>query len=235
VRTAVRLAVVLLLPLTLAATDPPGDTAPCGGSNGPHDARIDLVDAKGEAIESGTAIRWTITFAEPIEVPDTEERPMRVDVLIRDPVVPSSTFDFYSELNRIVRFDDVPGAQAQIYLLPDGYNIFDGISVQGKTLTITIPSRLIVADSSFGPPVGRLRWSVVARDEGTCDFLGTGRPSEALEGVTQVDSPISLGPSIAAEDEHGLARIWLVAPVAALVLLVLGFVVARAGRGTRGS
>ena len=113
-------AVVLAAPLLLAATvsDPRGDVVDCRG-RGPSDERaIDLVGAEAQATEGGSAIRFTMTFAAPLPVPDREGRPLRVDILVRDPDVPTVSLAYYRRLNRIVRFDAVVDPGLTILLPP---------------------------------------------------------------------------------------------------------------------
>jgi hypothetical protein len=186
-RSAVALAVLAMLPVLLAAADPPRDTGPCAGGPGPGDERIDLVRADGTIVEDGDAIRWTIRFGRALPVPDTERLPLRVDIVIRDPTLPAFSFGYYADLNRIVRFDDVPQPLLQIVLIPEhGANVFEGASVTGDALTVEVPGRILVRDQDLqGLGLRRLRWSVIARDERTCDFLGDGRPTRRL----QVASP----------------------------------------------
>ena len=56
-------------------------------------------------MELGTSARWTLTFAEPLIVPDAVGRPFRVDIAIRDPEVPAVSFAYYRGVNRLVRVD----------------------------------------------------------------------------------------------------------------------------------
>ena len=186
-------AVVLAAPLLLAATvsDPRGDVVDCRG-RGPSDERaIDLVGAEAQATEGGSAIRFTMTFAAPLPVPDREGRPLRVDILVRDPDVPTVSLAYYRRLNRIVRFDAVVDPGLTILLLPErGSNTFFGVHVDDARLVIELPGRLLIRDVDLeGPPLERLTWSVVARDEGSCDFIGEGRPTLAVTPADQTSAP----------------------------------------------
>jgi len=176
------LAVAVLAPLLLAAADPSGDVARCGGGDRPADGPIDVVRATGEIVEQGMALRFTIAFAEPLPVPDTEGTPLRVDVVLRDPDVPAVSFRYYRDLNRIVRFDAVPDPLLQIVLLPErGANVFVGAVAVGDTLTMTLPGRLITRDADLeGLGLEAIRWNVIARDERACDTIADGRPTLAL-------------------------------------------------------
>jgi len=176
--------VLALVPLLLgaSASDPRGDTASCRGGVAAPDPSIDLIGADAVATEGGSAVRFTVTFAASLRVPDTEGRPLRVDVLVRDPEALAVSFAYYRDVNRIVRFDAVGGADVAILLLPErGTNTFFGATVTGSVLTIELPGRLLTLDADLaGPALDRLRWSVVARDERTCDFVGDGRPTFAV-------------------------------------------------------
>jgi hypothetical protein len=225
VRPIAALAVLAVLPVLLAAADPRGDTGPCSGSPGQGDERIDLVDAVGTIVEDGDAIRWTLRFARPLPVPDTERKPLRVDVVIRDPSLPVVSFRYYRDLNRIVRFDDVPHPLLQIVLIPEhGANVFEGATVAGDTLTIEMPGRIIVRDQDLnGLGLRRLRWSVIARDEGTCDFLGDGRPTRRLEVAPPEPAPSFESPVTTPRDD-GFSD-GLRAALIAGAVLVLGIAV----------
>ncbi|HEU4560737.1 MAG TPA: hypothetical protein VFS20_22985, partial [Longimicrobium sp.] len=136
--TRARLAVAVLLvsPLLLAAGDPPGDVGPC-----PHNLHRteaveapDLVEARGEIVELGTSIRFTLRFAEPLVVPDGEGQPFRVDVVLFDPDLPAVDAGLYRGLNRILRYDAVPGAVTTTLLLPEaGQSRFLPPTIDGDT------------------------------------------------------------------------------------------------------
>jgi hypothetical protein len=177
------LAVAVLAPFLLAATDPSGDVARCRGGDRSADGPIDVVRATGEIVEQGMALRFTVVFAEPIPVPDEEGSPLRVDVVLRDPDVPTVSFRYYRGLNRIVRFDAVPDPLLQIVLLPErGANVFVGAVALGDTLTMTLPGRLITRDADLeGLGLEAIRWNVIARDERACDTIADGRPTLALD------------------------------------------------------
>ncbi|HET6713589.1 MAG TPA: hypothetical protein VFI59_07760 [Actinomycetota bacterium] len=195
--TRARLAVAVLLvsPLLLAAGDPPGDVGPC-----PHIlarseavAAPDLVEARGEIVELGTSIRFTLRFAEPLVVPDGEGHPFRIDVVLFDPDAPAVDAGMYRGLNRILRYDAVPDAVTTTLLLPEaGQSRFLPPTIDGDTYVLQVPGRTVVADedeTGASPGVGQLRWSVVVRDEGSCDLLRSGRPTLRL--VERVDaSPV---------------------------------------------
>lgn len=182
-RRPILLVVAALSPLLLAASDPSGDVAPCPpGTPGEGDPRIDIVEARGEIVERGTALRFTIRFDEAFEAPDPEGTPLRVDVVLDDRKVPTVDFRYYHDLNRIVRFDAVEDPALQIVLLPEqGANVFLGAVALGDELTMTLPGRVVTRDADLeGLGLERMRWSVIARDEDDCDALGDGRPTERL-------------------------------------------------------
>jgi hypothetical protein len=180
--SAARWALVALLPVLLAAADPSGDVAGCRG--GPGSDAPDLVEARGEILEQGTSARWTLTFAEPLTVPDRAGGPFRVDVAIRDPEVPAVSFAYYRQVNRLVRVDATVEHPTQILLLPEGgANVFNPAIVEGRTMTIQVPGRILSADEDLtgtSPGLESLRWTVIVRDDRACDLLGSGRPTERL-------------------------------------------------------
>jgi hypothetical protein len=172
----------MLLPLLVAASDPSGDVVGCG--NGAGAGAPDLIRAEGQIVELGTSARWTLTFAEPLTVPDAVGRPFRVDIAIRDPEVPALSFAYYRNLNRLVRVDATMEHETEIYLLPErGANVFNPPVIEGTTMTIQVPGRTLSADEDLtgtSPGLEALRWTVIVRDERACDFLGGGRPTERL-------------------------------------------------------
>jgi hypothetical protein len=178
--------VALMAPLLLAATDPSGDVGPCphvpGASN--EGQAPDLVAATGEIVELGTSIRFTLRFAEPLVVPDRDGRPFRVDVVLLDPDVPAVDAGLYRGLNRILRYDAVPEPVTTTLLLPEaGQSRFLPPTIDGDTFVLQVPGRTVVADedeTGTSPGLDQLRWGVVVRDEGSCELLGDGRPTERL-------------------------------------------------------
>jgi hypothetical protein len=206
-----RWALLGLVPLLLAAADPSGDVAGCRGGAGA--GAPDLVDARGEIVELGTSARWTLTFAEPVRVPDEEGRPFRVDVAIRDPDVPALTFAYYRGINRLVRVDATIEHPTRILLLPErATNVFNPPSVEGATMTIQVPGRTLSADEDLtgtSPGLQQLRWTVIVRDEAACDVLGDGRPTNRFvtvaDGTSAIPSPAP-GPS-----PPGASAWWLLA------------------------
>jgi hypothetical protein len=221
---APRWALIAMLPLLIAASDPTGDVAGCTGGAG--SGAPDLVDARGEIVELGTSARWELTFAEPLTVPDPVGHPYRVDIVIRDPDAPALTFAYYRNVNRLVRVDATIAHPTEIYLLPEhATNVFNPPSVAGRTMVIQVPGRTLSADeeqTGTSPGLESLRWTVIVRDGRGCDFLGNGRPNERL-GV-KIDAVGEEAP--ATPERTGLSP-WWVGAVAAVALLVVGGYVVR--------
>ncbi len=217
VRSLVPLA---LVPVLVAASDPPGDVAGCGEGAGA--GAPDLVGAEGHIVELGTSARWTLTFAEPLTVPDAEGRPFRVDIAIRDPAVPSLSFAYYRGVNRLVRFDATAVPQTEIYLLPErGSNVFNAPVVEGASMTIQVPGRTLSEDEDLtgtSPGLDTLRWTVIVRDERACDVLGNGRPRERL-----VRQPDAVDPVVPADPPRSDRMSWAVAALVVVVAALAAF------------
>jgi hypothetical protein len=217
--------IAIVLPL-LAASDPAGDVAGCRGVVG--STAPDLVDARGEIVELGTSARWTITFAEPLQVPDATGRPFRVDIAIRDPDVPALSFAYYRGINRLVRVDATVEHETEIYLLPErGTNVFNPPSIEGATMTIQVPGRTLSADEDLtgtSPGLEALRWTVIVRDGRACDFLGDGRPTERFTVRAE-----ETGNTPMPTDRSGVSTWWVVAG-AVVVLAGFGTYVVRRAR-----
>lgn len=236
-------AVVLLAPMLLGSADPASDLVSCDGSTAPRrNAPIDIVRATGTTAEDGLALRFTVTFAAPLPVPDQEGRPLRVDVLIDDRTVPKVSVDRYRGLNRIVRFDSVsttPGLV--VLLLPERSDdrFTNGVQVDGDTLTMTIPSRMVMPDPDLsGFDYSGLRWTVVAQDETTCDLLGNrARPSRPIKVLASSPSPSASPDAVAATPDVGgpLVPGGLVTESALAIAVgaAAGFAVARRRRHAR--
>jgi hypothetical protein len=220
------LALLALAPLLVAASDPQGDVAGCRGGRG--SGAPDLVAARGEIVELGTSARWTLTFADPLRVPDDEGQPFRVDVVIRDPEVSAMSFAYYRNVNRLVRVDATIEHGTEIYLLPErGSNVFNSPVIDGAVMTIQVPGRTLSDDEDLtgtSPGLEALRWTVIVRDERTCDFLGDGRPGERLVRLTAESSV----PAVRSEDPF---RWWI--PGGAAAALSLGTFAAYRWRRTR--
>ena len=220
-----RAALLAIVPLLMAASDPSGDVAGCRG--GPASGAPDLVEARGEILELGTSARWTLTFAEPLVVPDPVGHPFRVDIAIRDPDVPPVSFAYYRGVNRIVRVDATVDHLTEIYLLPErGTNVFNRPIIRGATMTIQVPGRTISADEDLtgtSPGLEALRWTVIVRDGRSCDFLGDGRLTERL--VVRPEPQVAATPRSVSRSPW-----WVVAGVAVAVALGAGAYVLRRAR-----
>jgi hypothetical protein len=221
-----RVALLAILPLLVAASDPPGDVAGC--RSGPGSGAPDLVEARGEILELGTSARWTLTFAEPLVVPDPVGHPFRVDIAIRDPDVPPVSFAYYADVNRLVRVDATVEHLTEIYLLPEhGTNVFNRPIITGASMTIQVPGRTVSADEDLtgtSPGLEALRWTVIVRDGRACDFLGDGRPTHRL--IEKADAVDEDGP--VASDRRGVSAWWIVAGATVAALGVGAYVRRRA-------
>jgi hypothetical protein len=170
---------VLAVPLLVGfASDPRNDVRPCPGARSASGDAPDLIRASAQTDEGGLGLVVTLTFDRPLPVPDMQGHPFRVDVLLNDPSVPTVSFDYYRDLNRILRFDATANAPVEIYLLPEhGRNVFYGVTVEGNTLTMRVPGRVITRDVDIsGPALLKMHWGVIVRDGSRCDLLRTGRP-----------------------------------------------------------
>lgn len=220
-RPARWVALVALTPLLVAAADPAGDVGGCRG--GTATGAPDLVEARGEILEEGTSARWTLTFYAPLAIPDERGGPFRVDVAIRDPEVPAVSFAYYRGVNRLVRVDaTVEDPPTQILLLPEGgANVFNPPIVEGRTMTIQVPGRILSADEDLtgtSPGLDALRWTVIVRDDRACDFLGDGRPKERL--TPEPDPTAEPDPASPPAGPAAARNGWQ--PIVAGVLVLLG-------------
>ena len=224
-RRLVAVALLALAPLTVAAADPRGDSVRCKGVAGAGHPP-DLVGALGWLGEEGSSAVWRLSFARPLVVPDPQEPAFRVDILVRDPTIPALSFDDYRHVNRIVRFDATSrNASVWILFLPEGGSApFNPPIVQGRTLTIQVPGRLLLGEDQFGDVhLMRLRWSVVVRDGGRCDLLGNGVPSLRMAPVPPpTSSPTaSAVPSVTPAESASNGAVVGVAAMAVAALAVL--------------
>lgn len=220
------LAIVVLAPLLLAASDPSGDTGPCSGHGSAAGNPPDLVSATGWRGEEGTSAVWRLTFAAPLEVPDPSPPAFRVDVLVRDPTIPTVSFAYrglhYRDLNRIIRFDATSPAQPlELLFIPEGgATTFDPPAISGDSMTIQVPGRLLlgeVGDDLAEVDLTKMRWTIVVRDRASCDFLGRGRPSLLL-GDGPPETSATPGPVIAAAGAEATSSS---SPLIAIVVLVV--------------
>jgi hypothetical protein len=233
IRRGAALALCVLLPLTLAAADPPGDTVACRGAHGGGDPP-DLIEAAGWLGEEGSTAVWRLTFSAPLRVPDPADPPFRVDIVVRDPRVPTVSVGSYRRFNRLVRWDasDLSAGVELLFVPEGGHTLFDPPAIEGDTMTIQMPGRLLLGTDLFGRvDLQRLRWSVVVRDGGRCDLLGDGSPSLRLAPRPPASSTwgtsassVVGAPSITGAtsgDRSGLVAVAIVALIAAAGALTL--------------
>lgn len=230
-RRIAALALILLLPLTLTFADPRGDAVRCKGVSGPGHPP-DLVRALGWLGEEGSSAVWQLSFDRPLVIPDPEGPAFRIDVLVRDPRIPTMSLGDYQRVNRIVRFDArARDARLTLLFLPEGGSaFFNPPIVQGRTLTIQVPGRLLLGEDQFGKvDLTRLRWSVVVRDGGRCDLLGKGIPSQRMANVPPPTSSraASAVPSTTPAPSASSTPVVAIAAVAVAALVVSLFVLRR--------
>ena len=225
-RRIAALALIVLLPLTLAVADPRGDAVRCKGVRGPGDPP-DLVRALGWLGEEGSSAVWQLSFDRPLVIPDPEEPAFRIDVLVRDPRIPTVSIGDYRRVNRIVRFDATArNARLTLLFLPEGGSaFFNPPTLEGRNITIQAPGRLLLGEDQFGKvDLTRLRWSIVVRDGGRCDLLGNGVPSLRMATAPPpTSSPTaSVVPSVTPAPASNVAVVGGTAiAVAALTVLTL--------------
>lgn len=233
IRRIVVAAIVLLAPLLLAAADPPGDTGACRGHGTAPGTVPDLRSAEGWIGEQGTSANWRLRFAAPLEVPDPQMPAFRIDILVRDPTIPTVSFAYrglhHRDLNRIVRFDATSTKQPlELLFIPEGGAApFDPPVIDGATLTLQVPGRLLLGE--VGDDLGKvdlteMRWTVVVRDMDACDFLAgdDGRPSRPLE-TTPPAAVAGLSPAnpvATTTDAAGSSTIWVVVGVTVALLAI---------------
>jgi len=233
-RRIAALALILLLPLTLAFADPRGDAVRCKGVRGPGHPP-DLVRALGWLGEEGSSAVWQLSFDRPLVVPDPEEPAFRIDVLVRDPRIPTMSVGDYRRVNRIVRFDATArNARLTLLFLPEGGSAFFNPPIlEGRSITIEVPGRLLLGEDQFGKvDLTRLRWSVVVRDGGRCDLLGNGIPSHRMATVPPPTSAptASAVPSTMPAPSASSAPVVGVVAIAVAGLAILSFLVLRRRR-----
>ena len=233
-RRIAALALILLLPLTLAFADPRGDAVRCKGVRGPGHPP-DLVRALGWLGEEGSSAVWQLSFDRPLVVPDPEEPAFRIDVLVRDPRIPTMSLGDYRRVNRIVRFDATArNARLTLLFLPEGGSAFFNPPIlEGRSITIEVPGRLLLGEDQFGKvDLTRLRWSVVVRDGGRCDLLGNGIPSHRMATVPPpTSSPTaSAVPSTMPAPSASSAPVVGVVAIAVAGLAILSFLALRRRR-----
>jgi hypothetical protein len=234
VRRAVALAFVAVVPLLIAARDPKGDLVNCAAGTAVTDAAADVVAVDGRATELGTAAVWRVTFAEPLPVPDRDGAPLRIDVLVRDPLIAPVTVGDERGMNRIVRWDDT-GADATenvMWVYERSATAFNPPVIDGRTVTLTVPGRILLGEAENGTEnVERARWSVVVRDGDACDRVGD-VPAYHLRQVAESPSPTvshlipSRSPSPVAA-APGSRTGWVITVILLLALTLVPFMLLR--------
>jgi hypothetical protein len=198
-RIGVAVALLLAMPLLIAARDPRGDSAACASASAVG-STPDLVAVEGTAQELGTAAVWRLTFARPLVFPEPGSPPMRIDILVRDPLLPGVSVGDEHGLNRIVRWDATSvDRPIVIKWIPEhSQTPFNPPVIEGNTVELRVPGRILLGESTNGTEsVRRLRWSVVVSDGGRCDRFG-GRPSLRLARVTS-RPPVAPGATTSAD------------------------------------
>jgi len=234
VRPTAALALVAVLPLLLAARDPVGDVVRCGTGTAVADPMADVIAVDGQGAELGTAAVWRITFAHPIAVPDPDGAPLRIDVLVRDPLIASVTRGDEHGMNRIVRWDDT-GADATervMWVYERSSTSFNPPAIEGRTVTLTVPGRILLGEAQNGTEsVERARWSVLVRDGDACDRVGD-VPVYRLQQVAESPSPTvshlipSRSPSAAGSDSGSHAG-WAITAILLLAVTLTPFILLR--------
>ncbi len=195
------MALLLALPLVIAARDPRGDVVPCGSATVDASAP-DLVAIEATAQELGTAAVWRLTFTRPLVVPDPSAPPVRIDILVRDPKIPALSVDGQPGVNRVVRWDATSADQpVVIKWIPEHSQVsFNPPVIEGNTLELRVPGRILLGESPDGTEsVERLRWSARVSDGPGCDVLGR-RPSLRLQGATRSSPPVAPAPATSSVD-----------------------------------
>ena len=158
----------------------------------------------------------------------------RIDILVRDPTIPTVSFEYrglhYRDLNRIVRFDATSTEQPlELLFIPEGGAApFDPPVIDGGTLTLQVPGRLLLGE--VGDDLGKvdlteMRWTVVVRDMDSCDLpCRRRRPSVAAARTTPPAEVAGLPPAnpVAASGVSGSRTTSFVIVGGIVGLLVLG-------------
>jgi hypothetical protein len=234
VRRVAALALAAAVPLLMAARDPKGDVVTCGAGTPVADPAADVVAVDGQAAELGTAAVWRITFAEPLPVPDHDGAPLRIDVLVRDPLIAPVTLGDEHGMNRIVRWTDTGAGALEhvMWVYERNATTFNPPAIDGRTVTFTVPGRILLGEAENGTEfVDRARWSVLVRDGDACDRVGD-VPRYALRTIDASPSPTvshlipSRSPSPAPADGHSPTG-WVLTAILLLTVTVVPFMLLR--------
>ncbi|HVD90572.1 MAG TPA: hypothetical protein VNB91_16880 [Jatrophihabitantaceae bacterium] len=200
-RSAAAVALLLALPLVVAASDPRGDVVPCGSASVDASAP-DLVAIEATAQELETAAVWRLTFARPLVVPDPGAPPARIDILVRDPKIPGMSVDGQPGVNRVVRWDATSVEQPIVVKwIPEHSQVsFNPPVIEGNRVELRVPGRILLGESPDGTEsVTRLRWSARVSDGPGCDVVG-GRPALRLQTAGTSSPPVAPAPATSSED-----------------------------------
>lgn len=219
-------ALLLALPLVVAASDPRGDVVPCGSAS-VEPAAPDLVAIEATAQELDTAAVWRLTFARPLVVPDPGVPSVRIDILVRDPKVPPMSVDGQHGVNRVVRWDATSVDQPiVIKWIPEHSQVsFNPPVIEGNTLELRVPGRILLGESPDGTEsVTRLRWSARVSQGSGCDVVGH-RPALRLQmAATTSSPPVAPAPATSSSDagaSSSASRFLIAGGLIALGLLAL--------------
>ena len=219
------MALLLALPLVVAARDPRGDVVACGSASVDASAP-DLVAIEATAQELNTAAVWRLTFARPLVVPDPGAPPLRIDILVRDPKIPGVSVDGQGGVNRVVRWDATSADQPiVIKWVPEHSQVsFNPPVIEGNTLELRVPGRILLGESPDGTEsVRRLRWSARVSDGPACDVLGR-RPARRLQVAATPSPSVPPAPATSSADAgrpDSAPRFLVVGGVIVLGLLAL--------------
>jgi hypothetical protein len=144
----VTVALLLALPLVIAARDPRGDVVPCGSASVDASAP-DLIAIEATAQELDTAAVWRLMFARPLVVPDPGAPAVRIDILVRDPQIPGMPVDGQPGVNRVVRWDATSVDQPiVIKWIPEHSQVsFNPPVIEGNTVELRVPGRILLGES----------------------------------------------------------------------------------------
>lgn len=233
-RRLAALALVAAVPILIAARDPKGDVVACGSSAAVVDSAADVVAVDGSAAELGTAAVWRVTFAEPVRVPDGSGAPLRIDVLVRDPLIAPVTRGDERGMNRIVRWDDTSAGATEdvMWVYERTSTSFNPPAIDGRSVTLTVPGRILLGEAENGTEnVERARWSVVVRDGDACDVVGdvpvyrlakvASSPSPTVSHLLPSRSPATVPP------DTGSRAGWTITVILLLAVTVIPFMVLR--------
>jgi hypothetical protein len=231
-RVGVALLLVMTPLLMAAAHDPRGDVTSCAGGTTVTHPAADLVAVDGVAAELGSAAVWRLRFAAPIPVPDRDGAPLRIDVLVRDPLLPARSRGDERGMNRIVRWDDTASDHPidVVWLDNGAHTPFNPPVIEGETIELRVPGRILLGEAENGTEsVRRARWSVLVRDGDACDRLGNRPVLRLREPPSSTVAPLPTVPA-PPEGTGSSRRAVLLVGLGAAIVLAVGLVWRRAIR-----